>query len=242
MPYGLTQSGDLERDSEQWFENADLDAEAGSTDFTLETWIKFESLPASTAYYTIGGLWGGTGSSFLFQFFNDAGTHKLTCYVNDPLDNNEQYVKASGTLSTGTWYHVAFSWDASASTGEFFLNGASLGTDTKTKTSFKDPGNSTFGIGATTGTTQEFDGRVSLFRVWTATRTATQINDNKCLVLGATASLIAEWTLDNTLNDNSGSGFTLTNNNLATFAVDVPGVCGAAASINPRRMMTGLGM
>ena len=79
MAYGLTQSLDLERSSAQYATISDA-AQTGldfATDFTIETWINLESLPASLVGYSICGKFTSGNRQYHFYVYNSSGTYQL---------------------------------------------------------------------------------------------------------------------------------------------------------------------
>lgn len=225
--YGLTQSADLETSSSQYFSRADTASLSITGDYTVECWINFESLPGSGVVYPIlmkNDAGTNRSTNFLAQG-NGSGEVILTWGVDETGNNSDisnlDYNWTTGIgVSTATWYHVRGTFDASAATVETFIDGSSVGSNTGTANAIHD-GNAATYIGFQGGTSRYFDGKISLCRVWSEVHTT----DDSCSVLGSTTNLAAEWTLDNTVTDNSGNSNTLTNNNSVPFVSDVPSEC-----------------
>lgn len=238
--YGLAQSADLERSSSQHFSRADNALLEPGAAFTVECWINMESvLGGGSAAYVIASKGTSTGSqrSFVFKVTNNGSdTISLSTQTSS---NGSGYdggtsVTWSATPTNGTWYHVA--WIMNGSTEQYAVDGTQMGADQTSAISSLFNSTSAAGFGAEniSGTPGDFfDGKISLCRMWQTARTFTQINDNKCNVLGSTANLSGEWTLDNTTNDNSGNSLTLTNNGSATFVADLPSLCSSGAASTP---------
>lgn len=233
MAYGLTQSIDFEASSSQYASILDA-SQTGldlTTDFTLEGWIKLESMPGSFDYAMISKFLNtGNQRSYAFEVFDDAGTTRFQGYVSaDGTTGNSHRVAV--TMSTATWYHVAFTYDVSAGTSEFFQDGTSLGTVGSGVTSIF---NSTARVqisGLNGPAALYMDGKQSLWRVWSTIRTQAQISANMCSVLGATTDLQAEWTFDNVYTDNSGNSNTLTATGSPVFSADVPSTCSVSTTV-----------
>lgn len=230
MAYGLTKSLDLEASSSQDVSISDA-SQTGldlSTDFTLEAWIKIESL-ASTAgnnQYIIS-KWETTGSQAYVLFIRFADD-KLRCIYRQDASNTTNYDMdlAFGAGDVGNWVHIAVAVDISAATMTFYKNGV-LQSSTANATAATTIANSTydFAIGGNVGA-NNFDGKISLARVWSDIRTGSEIDDNKCNVFGtSTANLVGEWTFNDVYTDGSGNGNTLTPGNSPVFATDVPATC-----------------
>ena len=224
-----TNSIDLERDSTQYLSRADEVALSITGDITLEAWVKIESDPASNVLYWIVAkqVGSGTNRSYGWAYWNDAGTTKMTFWnSSDGGGVNEDRLSVNQTLTVGTWTHAAVTWTAATSTANHYIDGASIGTAAGVNTATFDStnqltiGNRGDGLGGTA------DMLVDDVRVWNVVRTTAQIADNRCIEIDSATNLQASWHLDNDLNDASGNGFTLTNNNSATFSGDVPACLG----------------
>lgn len=237
MAYGLTQTADLEAGSSQYFSRADTASLSLTGDFTLEGWVKFESLPSSGTKMEFISKWTGGGvddRAYQFYLNNPSGTTELTVLATVDgtgaiLDNEV----VAWTPTTGVWYHIAVSADLGVtSTYKFYVDGVQQGADqTGVVTSMTDT-TAPFYLGVNGNTTDSFfDGRMSLWRVWSVVRTVTEISTNMCNVFGgATTNMVAEWSLDNVLTDASGNANTLTNVNTVTFSADVPSTCASAVA------------
>lgn len=247
--YGLTQSADLESTSSQYFTRADTATLSITGNLALEMWVNLESLPAAfSAYHIISKRSGNTNRSWEFALQEQSGTTDIQIVGVTSQDgtNADQSVSISNNLSiaTGTWTHLAFSYNAGTGTISLFQNGVQLtyATQTTNATAIFD-NNAVIYVGATdnAGTPGNFmDGRLSLGRVWSTTRTASDFATNMCNVLGSTTNLAAEWTLDNTVNDNSGNTNTLTNVNSVTFGVDTPPTCTPVVVQGTRAIIQGV--
>lgn len=238
MAYGLTQSADLESGSSQYFSRADNALLQASNALTIEGWFKVESQPGTDTRYSLCTKWDNSGGqnqrSYTFYYRDNASTKQLTLGLSgDGSSSEEENVNWEATLDT--WYHLAVTYDGSAGEVKFYVNGSQQGATQATAVASLFDNDAPFAIGAVNPDSPAlyFDGRVSLVRMWKTVRSGTDIANNICEVLGSTTNLSGEWTLDNTLNDNSGNSLTLTNNNTATFGSDVPSTCSApATSVN----------
>lgn len=241
MAYGLTQSDLFVAASSQYARRtaSNTGFATGTSHKTAEAWIKFTSLPSLTGVYTIieTGDDATNNSGFGLSVKDVAGLY--VGYMD--VYNRTLVGTINLAFTTGTWYHYAVTYDGTNM--NWYVNGvlkdsAAAGTITAAS--------ATVGVGSrvinpTYG--EYFDGRISLARVWATDRSAAQISANMCNVLGSTASLAAEWTLDNTYNDNSGNSNTLTATNSPTFGADVPATCGGGGTvILPFRSLLGVGI
>ncbi len=182
---------------------------------TFQGWLNLET----NANFVIVSKWnsGASQRGYLFRY---DGTN-LSLQVSNDGTNNEALTRVWST-STSVWYHVTVTWDASASTATFYVNGASIGTSVGAITSIY---NSTadFQIGALSTSGIYSDGKADDIRVFNTILSAAEIaaSYNKQLV-GDEANLQGYWKLNNTLTDSTANGNTLTNNNAAVFSADVP--------------------
>jgi hypothetical protein len=232
MAYGLTKSVDLERSTPDRLRRTDDTAFDLAAIWTVEAWVKLEALPASNTEYAIVGKWNVVGSnrSWVVRLQNSAGVlqWQLVTDADGAVGGAAVYRSSTRSLSTDTWYHVAFVADSGS--GYIYEDGVSVGASGTVVTPVN--GNAELCVGSErVDGTAGWDGEISLVRIWKGeARTQTQIQDNACEVLGSTANLSAEWTLDDTYTDNSGNGFTLTAYGSPTFVTDVPSVCTTAVN------------
>lgn len=235
-----TNSLDLERSSSQHVSRADNALLEPGASYTVECWINMESvIGGAAAAYVIASKGTSTGGqrSFVFKVSNDGANNitlsTQTSSAGTSYDGGTS-VSWTATPSNATWYHVA--WTMSGATEKYYVDGVQMGASQTSAISSLFDSTSNFGFGAEniSGTPGDFfDGQLSLCRVWQAVRTVTELNDNKCNILGATTGLTGEWVLDNALTDNSGNGFTLTNVNSATFTASVPSCAAAGGASVP---------
>ena len=210
-------------------ESADFDF---STTFTLECWFKAETWP------TLSGLIGkwttsGDNRSWVFRLYNDSGDVKaqIVCDSNGSAGGADVHTSSILTSSSDKeWNHYAVSVDAGTST--FVFNGTSSGGSTGLDDPYNSNSNTVIGAERSDGT-DGADGSFGLVRVWDGVaRSVAEINDNKCVKLGSTTGLSAEWDLDNVYTDNSGNSHTLTNSGGAFETDSGPAVCAVSAAAN----------
>ena len=131
--------------------------------FTLEGWFWLDN----TGNRNLLGKWGATDTTKAYELFvND----KLKGYIANGA-GVEENVTGSTTLSTGKWYHLAFSYDG-AGDERLFVDGV-LETETAGSLSIT-PGSiaNSFYIGGQASTTQDFDGQAQHIRVSNVLRTS----------------------------------------------------------------------
>lgn len=228
--YSITQSADLELSSSQYFSRADTASLSITGALTLECWVNPESFASENMLITKQD--SGSNRSFILDTVDvGGGDIRLRVRINDSPGDGSVTSDCTGLTNlaslTGTWVHLAATWDIT-NPPKVFVNGVN---DSNTATDTNDAGavydnSATIRLGTVQTTPTLFwDGRISLARVWSTDRLESVLAASMCTVFGTTANLAAEWTLDNTLNDNSGNGNTLTNNNTTTFSAGIPGTC-----------------
>lgn len=238
MAYGLTKSMRLTAASSQYASAADSASLSVTGNLTIEFWIKMKETLGSGAArcLVVKSTLASTQRSYELVYQNVGGTNRLYFSIftgGTPTNFYENYINK--TLTADTWYHVAMictTANAAATKVEWVFDGTSAGngtgTDTGTGCTAIYDGTKACRIGQSDAVTAGYypDAQFSLVRIWAEARTATQINTNKCSVLGATTNLAAEWTLDNVYTDNSGNSNTLTGSGTPTFITDTPSTCG----------------
>lgn len=246
VPLGIfaaTKSADFERDSTQWLSRADNVPLSLTNTGTWEAWVKMENLPIGVAgNYGIMGKSDTSGlqDSYNFTIRGSDGYNALEMFVTGSPTSATRIARMCNYLNDATlydeqWIHVAATYADDGTIG-FFLNGVAATSTCSTSGTATNINDSTsaFSIGADyAGLGYWLDGNVYLARVWSTVRTESEINTNKCTVLGATTGLEGEWELDDALTDTSGNGLDLTNNDTVVFSADVPSQCAAAVGSPP---------
>lgn len=190
---------------------------------------------------------GSTGRIHLDYNASYTGTTSPTLNVNqdDSLTTNSAFQLRLSVSSDGTaansealtktltsdpnlsqWYRYGVSWDASASTATFYVDGASVGTDIGTKTAIYDS-TALFSIGAAfdgAGAAEDFlDGKADDIRLFNDIRTAAEFLSYKDTQIGQIANLQAYYKVNNSTADSSANSNTLTLVNAPVYdATDVP--------------------
>jgi hypothetical protein len=213
-----THAADLEKDSSQYLNRADESLLDITGNLTIELWVNLESAPGADATFGLVSKWETTGDqrSYDLSYRDESGVKKIAFFLSTGgTDATTTEWRVTQTLNTATWYHLAVVYTASTGTAEMFLNGTSIGTNATFGTSIFNS-NQTLEIGRRLGGSY-YDGLMDTIRLWSTTRTGTQLKESANVELGATSGLVAEWLLNNALTDNSGNSLTLTNNNTVTF-------------------------
>lgn len=219
----LTKDRQLNSREYAYIENANQTGLNFESDFTVEGWIRFRSKD-STATGTIIRKWSTGNYQYGLQCFNIGTTLTFVIFIRgeSPTAGTSIAQKNVTALEPDVWGHFAVVYDESAGTMELIWNGVSQGTASGLKTNIQKTdvagaffigrgsmGDDSAGIWEKQDTQVDPNFDLALLRMWSVARTESQVNDNKCVILGATANLVAEWVMNGNLNDNSGN-----NNNL----------------------------
>lgn len=221
QPTGSDRSLDLESGSSQYASVADASALRLSGDFTIEAWIRLETLSSGLGYSQTIISKDNTSVGWTFRI--ESGANKLDFVRNDAT----QYTGATA-LQTGVWYHVAVS--LSGSTLKIYLNGkedfSGAYTDHTDATQSLRVGNST------TNGTRYFDGLIKDVRLFSDARTQAEIVADARTRQVSDANLIAEWSFNGDYLDNTSNNYDLTASGSPTFSPNVPWIApnGAADS------------
>jgi len=155
-------------------------------------------------------------------------SYQLRLGISSTGTNEEFLTKTlSADPVTGQWNRWAVTFDASASTAEFFKDAVSLGTSTGTLTAINDS-TALFAIGAVFDSGGDdadwFDGKLDDIRLWSDIRTDAELAQYKETQLGGSeANLVAYWKVNSSTADDSSNSNTLTLRNSATYdTTDVP--------------------
>lgn len=217
-----TYSIDLEYDSSQYLVITDVN-QTGldiTGDLTIEAWIKFEEWHEAT-YQGIMTKRGASGHrQYALMHYKDGATNDLYFFVADAV--GETIGNKAVGLSTGTWYHVAVAYDASAGSAEFFVDGSSVGSAGSLKNSILNS-DADFNIGANSSSGLYFDGLIDDARIWDDIRSEAEISANmEAELTGTEDNLVGYWKLNNDATDEDSNGNDLTEANSPVYSEDVP--------------------
>lgn len=121
----------------------------GTGDFTVETWIRFNALPAAS-----GSIVGNYPGTWVLQYRPDAG-NKIAWY------NGSFVYSAAVTITTGVWYHIAVS--RTGTSLRIFLEGTQTGSTITDSSNYS--GTNTLTIGQLSGLGQEINAWVDDMRI-----------------------------------------------------------------------------
>jgi hypothetical protein len=188
----------------------------GSGSFTIETWIKPDVLSGNKRI-----IWKNDGSEPPFNgyYIMTSGTT-----LSAEFSDNSNYINVyGGTLTVGSWSHIALVRDISEDEIRLYMNGVEIDKETDNTSNIICSGN--MGVGGRTDMTAEmFDGQIDEVRIWDDARTAEEIQNNMCRSLaGNEADLVAYYRFDQqptsgqtTLYDITSNEYTGTLHNMDT--------------------------
>lgn len=235
-----THSIDLESTSSQYLSITDA-SQTGldlNSDFTIEAWFQIESAFADEDQRVIAGKFHSGGQiPYDLNLYKPTGVNPewVLSIGNSDLSATAYLRSTRVAYSTGVWYHVAVSYDVSAGTCAFYLDGVANGTASGGYTTMGN-GDGNFHIGKR-ATTAYWDGLIDDVRVWNDIRTITEISDNyQTQDLSDTTNLVSHWKLNNSLLDETTNNNDLTNNNSAVFSTVVPFAGTSPAIVSRKRI------
>lgn len=107
------------------------DFQFGSGDFTIDMWVRWNSLPSDTTNQALFSKWNVAGSDkeIVLYINNTSGTYTLySLWSANGTSLTEVISGASFAVSTGVWYHVAVI--RSGTSGMLFIDGTQSGSTT----------------------------------------------------------------------------------------------------------------
>ena len=206
----------------------------GTSDWTMEAWVNFTTLPGtnqfSVASTGLGGI-GDVGINMCFGFSNN----EVSLLIGNGSGTIVVWSSATNVITnTSTWYHVAWTFNKTTQALALYINGVPTATSNNSPGSFANTvgyayssSNSTYqmAIGRYQYTVPAgyFNGYISNLRITKQilyTGAFTLATSSFTLTSqGATASNVGLLACQSsTIIDNSYAPFTITNNNTATVS------------------------
>lgn len=161
--------------STDYLSTADDAAFDGLSNFSIEFWFNADVTDDDRQPVT---KWGATLASDQSWRCITAGS-KMTLVIGNGSATGS--ITPSSTFSTGTWYYIAFTYNAAAaagSRGKVYINGADVTSSDSTPSSML-AGTAQFRIGTrdgAPGATAFWDGKVDEVRISNSTRSAGEID------------------------------------------------------------------
>lgn len=206
LPFGASSfAADFEASSSQYLSIAD-GSQTGldfSDAFTVEGWVRFESLPSSgNSMFFVCKDNNGVSRGYGFGLRNESGTLRLEGFIVDG-SGNQDYYYTNWTPVVDTWYHLAMSAKASsisALTFTFYVDGGSASNGTAAvanNISAINNSSASFVLGSYNGTANFFDGQMDDWRAWDHERTGIQISTNyNSELVGNESGLVGYWPME----------------------------------------------
>jgi hypothetical protein len=147
----------------------------GSNNFSINIWFNTTSFPASTTY-TISPMILNIGRREIFIVHGDnVATNEVGVSGNNGSWGN--FVK-SGTLSTGVWYNLCFTFNSSNG-HVLYMNAQSVDTNSSTAafSNFNSSDTNIGGESAHSGN-RAYNGKVALVSIYEDTLTSTEVTQN----------------------------------------------------------------
>ncbi|UOQ55711.1 endo-beta-N-acetylglucosaminidase [Hymenobacter cellulosivorans] len=212
------------------FDGATKYVDAGPINLTgsalsMECWLKPNGFKASSPFISsVMGMEDGANTALVR--LGDAGLAANRLQFVMQVNGTSRKVNSPTSLSAGTWYHVAATFDGSVM--RLYLNGQ-LNASLNVTGSFV--ANSNFFLGRNFDNSRVLNGTLDEVRVWTRALTPAEIQANQCGVPTNAAGLEAYWTFNEGSGlvtvDQSGHGHqgALVNMTPADWSSDVPAAC-----------------
>lgn len=172
---------------------------------TMEGWVRFDS-HRPEARVVVGKYQGNSGRSYMLQVVNGGLVRALISH--DGSSGNTMDLTSTEGVSTGTWNHVAATYDGAVL--KLYLNGIEVGSMAGTGGIDDNPLSVHLGLFGPANLS--FDGELDEVRIWSVARTAAEIRQGMFIELaGNETGLEGYWKFadqdgrDYTANGNDGS-------------------------------------
>jgi hypothetical protein len=141
---------------------------SGTSAFTMATWVNFTNF--STARYFMS--FGGTTNNTMPTIRCDSSTS----WVIDDNGAGTAFPAVSA-MSTGTWYHIVYTYPGSGNIYTAYLNGTSIGTADNTRA--PNMGTTNVSIGSNNNTSQSSNlvGSMDEVGIWSRALSSGEVSD-----------------------------------------------------------------
>lgn len=175
---GAANALDLERTSTQNLStSSDLGITGGA--ISMAGWVQVEDAPGTDTYYVPFAQGDTTNNVSYFIYYADESGTKRLIFARTKANVAQQSVNYDTTLTPGTWYHIALTYDSINIRG--YVSSTSVVTPTAATSTGTGGGDSNlaFKIGDRTlsGGGTRWDGLIDEVGVWNKALTQTEIND-----------------------------------------------------------------
>lgn len=194
-----------------------------SSGFTASLWVKLDDVSTTQDFF---GRYGNGSARF---YFGISGT-----YVRAAIGNSWDASTITHGMSTGTWYHIAYTFSGGSSgTFTYYLNGSSVGTRAYTWTADSSSYEPMHIGGLKNGGNlyqNPTNGKMDEFALYNSELSSSEIsaiyNSGTPADQSSDSNLVAYWRMEEgtgtTVADSSSNSNTATLNNGPTFSTDVP--------------------
>ena len=147
-----------------------LGTDSGS--YSTEMWFNADTIAANDILFQLNGV--GTSRRHLL-YFNSTSTVRALSYRASDLNNSA--AATSGTISTGTWYHVVavFKDDTYL---KLYVNGVEVATTSSNVTDARPTSYDEYYIGKEDDFGQKFDGKIGAVRYYSKALSASEVGQN----------------------------------------------------------------
>jgi hypothetical protein len=170
---------------------------------TIEYWVKTtqSSLTGSQWYNGNGIVDAEVGGST-----SDFGTALLNGKLAFGIGNPDVTIQSTTSINTGTWYHVAATWDGSTGEMKLYINGVLESTGSGATGTRTSPPN--IRIGSIQTGIQYFNGTIDELRIWNVVRTQTEIQSNMYNEVTTSSSLPSYYKFNQGTSNGTNTGLT----------------------------------
>lgn len=167
---------DFERANSEYLNKSDNVSLSITGDMSLSLWVKIESqVSAGTVEYNLCSKYlPSTNRSWGFAYIHNGGTYALQV-ITSSTGSTIKYGNITQTLTPGSWHHIVYLYDASASSIEIYVDGSSIGTIGSLTSSLYD-GTAAFELGAQNGS-YTLDGVLDEVGLWSKKLSGSEISD-----------------------------------------------------------------
>ncbi len=166
---------------------------------TLEAWIYMFGTVDNAGIIHKGE--GATNEAYSLRF-GGTTNDQIQLLVNDGTTTDS--VLSTSSLLTNTWYHVAGTWDNTTTNSmAIYINGVQDNSGACNRGAVSSTEKLIIGA-QDDGGGNPFYGKIDEVRVWSESRTQTEIQDYMCRKLvGSEANLVGNWRFDETISSTS---------------------------------------
>lgn len=204
---------------------------APASTMTVEFWVKPLVNP-STSGFVVGKDVAGS-REYDFGLIANAGVLKPYAQM---AGGETATAFSPTTIPLNTWTHLAYTWETTGNTFNYYVNGVldlatTYTTDPTNTATDLDIGRRLYdGLGAANN--NAISAQIDDIRIWTVQRTAPEILANMRTEIDVASNLVASWHLNNSGEDSSGNGNTALNLGANFNYFNIPFTCGTSTVVN----------